>query len=68
MASDDYSAQEKAFSIGWRMAHGREFTVRDVADNFGMTWQGAYRLLNVGSRVIPIAPDDRGIWKAFNST
>ena len=68
MASDDYSAQEKASSIAWRISNGQQFTVREVAEDFGISWQGAYRMLNTISRVIPIAPDDRGIWKAFNST
>ena len=66
--NDDYSAQEKASSIAWRIANGQEFTVREVAEDFGITWQGAYRMLNTISRVIPIAPDDRGMWKSFNST
>ena len=64
--SDDFTPQEKASSIAWRIAAGQEFTTREVADNFGITRQGALKMLNTISRVIPIAPNSTGIWKRFD--
>jgi len=64
--SPDFTPQEKASSLTWRIASGQEFTVREVADNFGMTWHGANRLLGTISRVIPIAPNSTGKWKRFD--
>ena len=64
--NDDYTPQEKAASVTWKIATGQAFTVREVADDFGITWQGAQRMLNTISRVIPIAPNSTGVWKRFD--
>lgn len=63
---DDFTSQEKAASVTWKIASGQEFTVREVADNFGISRQGAHKMLNTISRVIPIAPNSTGIWKRFD--
>jgi hypothetical protein len=62
----EYVPQEKAGSVTWRMAHGKSFTVRQVADEFGMTWQGANRLLCTLERVLPIAPNSTGVWRRLD--
>jgi len=36
-----------------------------VAEDLGMTVHGARRLLSKVSRVVPIAPDERGVWRLF---
>lgn len=63
----DYTPQEKAASVVWRLAHGEGVTVREVADNFSVTWHGAHRILCTVSRVVPIAPDSSGVWRRFDA-
>ena len=65
--NDDYTPQEKAASVTWKIASGQEFTTREVAVSFGITWHGANRMLNTISRVIPIAPNSTGVWKRFDN-
>ena len=64
--NDDYTPQEKAADLTWKISSGHEFSTREVAEHFGMTWHGAYRMLNTISRVIPIAPNSTGVWKRFD--
>ena len=64
----DYVPQERASLVAWKMAAGKEFTVSEVADEFGMTYQGARRLLNTISRVVPIYPNSTtGAWRRFDA-
>jgi hypothetical protein len=67
-SESEFSAQEKAASVVWRLAHGDGVTVRDVADDMCITRQGAYRLLCTVSRVVPITPDSSGVWRRFDSS
>jgi len=64
---DDFTAQEKASSIAWKIAAGQGFTTRQVADEFNITWHGANRMLNTISRVIPISPNSTGVWRRFDN-
>ena len=64
--SSEYTPQEKAASVVWRLAHGDEVSIRQVADEFGITVQGAYRLMNTVSRVIPITTNSTGMWRRFD--
>ncbi len=62
----EYTAHEKAADVVWRIANGQAVTVREVADDFGITWQGAWKMMNTISRVIPIAPNSTGRWQRFD--
>lgn len=65
MSENEFTPQEKAARVAFQMALGEGFTVREVADDFGMTWRGAYRMITGISRVVPIAQDDGGRWRHF---
>lgn len=67
MSGEEYTSQEKAADVVWRLANGEGVTVREVADDFGMTRQGAYKMLCIVSRVIPIAANSTGIWQRFDN-
>ena len=58
----DYTAQEKAALITWHLAHGEGMTTAEIAMMTGMTWAGAWFLMERLSRVLPIYRDDYGIW------
>ena len=58
----DFTAQEKAALITWHLAHGEEITTTEVAHMAGLTWAGAWFLMERLSRVLPIYRDDRGVW------
>jgi hypothetical protein len=52
--------------LNFDLVNGREMTWRQVAEDLGMTMHGARRLLCNVSRVVPIAPDERGVWRLFD--
>ena len=62
----EFTAQEKAASVVGRLAQGRDVKTREVADEFGITIQGAYRLMNTVSRVVPICVVSTGTWRRFD--
>ena len=64
--NSEYTPQEKAASVVWRLAQGQPITTRQVADEFSITIQGAYRLMNTVSRVIPICVVSTGTWRRFD--
>ena len=64
--SGEYTAQEKAASVVWRLARGDEVKTQQVADEFSITIQGAYRLMNTVSRVVPICVVSTGTWRRFD--
>lgn len=66
MSEGEFTSQEKAANVSWRLANGEGVTVQEVADSFSMTWQGANKMLCVISRVIPIAPNSTGVWQKFD--
>jgi len=61
-SESDYSAQEKAALIAWHLAHGEGMTTNEVAEITGLTWGGAWRLMDRLSRVLPIYRDEDGMW------
>lgn len=66
--SSEYTPQEKAADIAWRLASGDEVTTNEVAEYYGVTYHGARRMLNVISRVIPITTNSTGVWRRFDIT
>ncbi len=63
--SADFTPQERAAKLTFDLANGRAMTSRQVAEDLDMTIHGARRLLSNVSRVVPIAPDERGVWRLF---
>jgi hypothetical protein len=61
--SDDYTAQERAALIAWHLAHGEGITTAEIANMTGLTWAGAWYLMERLARVLPIYRDDRGYWQ-----
>jgi len=53
---EEYTPQEKAAYIAWKMAQGESFSTKEVAEAFSVTYNGAYSMLTRISRVVPIAP------------
>jgi hypothetical protein len=62
LSNGDYTAQEKAALIAWHLAHGEAMTTAEVASITGLSWAGAWFLMNRLSRVLPIYRNDSGIW------
>ena len=63
----DFSPQEKAGLVGWKLARGDGLTIPEVAETFSMSYQGARRIMHTISRVLPIAPNDSGVWRRFDA-
>lgn len=61
----EFTPQERAAKLTFDLVNGGEKTSRQVAEDLGMTVHGARRLLCNVSRVVPIAPDERGVWRLF---
>ena len=61
----DYTPQERAFWMGWQLAHGAEMSARDIAERLGMTERGARQMMSRGERVLPICLDG-GRWRKFS--
>ena len=62
MSNAEYSAQEKAALIAWHLAHGEGMTTAEVASITGLSWTGAWFLMNRLSRVLPIYRNESGVW------
>lgn len=65
--SGEFTPQERAARLIFALVNGGERTPRQVAEDLGMTVHGALLLGNV-SRVVPLAPDERGVWRLFEFT
>ena len=53
-AEREFIPTERIGLIVWQLAHGEALTVNQVADIAGITYQGAWRMLEKLSRAIPI--------------
>ena len=58
----DFTPQERAALVTWRLAHGEGMQTRDVAELTGLTMVGAWYMMQRLARVIPIYQDERGVW------
>lgn len=61
---DAFTVTLRAFELGFAMGrHDKRYTVKRVAEEFGMSLSGAYRLLSraSGSRRVPLTDED-GEW------
>lgn len=61
----DATPTQKAAEIAVKLERGAEMTTRQIADCYGMTWEGAYRMMcNISGR-LPIVKDEAGRWRKF---
>lgn len=54
---------ERAALIAWHLAHGESMQTRDVAEMTGLTFSGAWRLMDRLSRTLPIYQTSDGLWQ-----
>ena len=59
-------SRERAAKIDFMFAEGHALTTSQVADLVGLTYDGARKLLQVVTRVIPIYQDDSGLWRRLD--
>jgi hypothetical protein len=58
------SITERAALLGWLFAQGARLTVHDVARRCNLSLNGAYKMLDRASLVLPIALID-GYWQVI---
>jgi len=68
---EELVAQERAALLAWWLARGGQLTTRQAADKLGVTYLGAWRILQKLSRVLPIVFDPiddfaEGYWYAIS--
>ena len=63
-------ASERAAKVAWALAKGEILTTQSIADKTGLTYSGAWRLMQKLERVLPIGFDDTtfvdGYWFALD--
>lgn len=59
---NELTVTERAAFIGWRLMAGDAWTTAEVAALLGMSWHGAYDMLNRASRILPICQDAQKRW------
>lgn len=57
------STAQRAVTLALELAAGAEVKPREVAKRFQVSRQTGYRMLDLLSGVMPIAPDDSGVWR-----
>lgn len=60
----EMSPVERAAHLTMRLVRGEEVTARQVATQYGVSRQTAYRILDRTCRVIPLANED-GVWRVL---
>jgi hypothetical protein len=51
---DDYTPQERAALITFRLLAGDELTTMQIAERVGVSWHGASAMMERISRVVPV--------------
>lgn len=59
---EELVAQERAALVAWWFARGAQLTTRQAADRLGVSWLGAWRMLQKLSRVLPIIFEQEHEW------
>jgi DNA-binding IclR family transcriptional regulator len=54
---NDMVAQERAAIVAFALASGEQLTTQQIAERVGLTYSGAWRLLQKLARVCPITKD-----------
>jgi len=61
----EMSPVERAAHITMRLVQGEQFTARQVATQYGVSRQTAYRILDRTCRVLPLHNQD-GVWRLLD--
>lgn len=61
----EMSPVERAAHITMRLVRGEEFTARQIANEYHVSRQTAYRMLDRTCRVIPLHSDG-GVWRLLD--
>jgi hypothetical protein len=69
MTIENYDATptQKAAEIAVKLERGEELTSRQIAECYGMTWQGADMMMNNIAGRLPIVKDKAGKWRKFDT-
>lgn len=59
----ELTVTERVAFISWRLMAGDVWTTAEVAALMGLDWSGAYRRLEMMSRILPIYQDDQKRWR-----
>lgn len=57
---------QKAAEVAWRLQAGQELTTNEVAEQYGMTYGGANKMMNIISARVPIVKVEDGRWKKLD--
>ncbi len=63
----DATPTQKAAEIAVKLERGGAMTTREIAECYGMTWQGAHVMMNNIAGRLPIVKDDNGRWRKFDN-
>lgn len=63
----DATPTQKAAEIAVKLERGGAMTTREIAECYGMTWQGAHVMMNNIAGRLPIVKDDSGRWRKFGN-
>jgi hypothetical protein len=63
---DELLVTERVGLIAWHLAQGGTVTVREVATRYGVTHNGAWRILSKLGRCLPLVNDEQGHWYAMH--
>jgi len=60
----DMTGQQKAARVALLLAQGREYSTVEIAEMFGMSWEGAFSMMDRISITIPLTKDENrgGKW------
>lgn len=61
----EMSPVERAAHVAVRLVRGEQLTTRQVAVQYSVTRQTAYRMLNRTCRILPLTQDD-GVWRLLD--
>jgi hypothetical protein len=64
----DMTSQERAAVIAWWLADGEALSTLDIAERLALSRQGAWTLVTMLSRKLPIWCNGDGKWKRCDST
>lgn len=62
------SPEGRAITLALELAAGAEVHPREIAQRFQVSRQTGYRILDRLAGVMPICPDDRGVWRLVDYT
>lgn len=62
-AFGELTPTERAARLGVDLARGEQLTTREAASRYGLTYNGAHKLLGRVSRSLPLVRTECGVWR-----